>query len=227
MARLPSKRVPQPIVISAAVCAAVVIASQLAGKTARDAIFLEYFSVRSLPVLLAISSALAIGITFWFARRIARGAPMRVVQITNAVSAALLVIEFLLLDFMPRPISIVIYIHQTLLGPILVSGFWSIVSERFDPRSARKAIGTVGFGATIGGLGGAILAERVAAMIGTPEILPTVAALQLIAAWQLSSIGRGRAEEVAPESSSEDLSGAATHVARRTDLTHAGSKSVE
>jgi ATP/ADP translocase len=215
MARLPSKRaVPRSIVISAAVCAAVVIASQLAGKTARDAIFLEYFSVRSLPVLLAVSSALAIGTTFWFARRLVRGVPMRVVQIANAVSAAMLVIEFLLLDYMPRPISIVVYIHQTLLGPILVSGFWTIVSERFDPRSARKAIGTVGFGATIGGLGGAILAERVAALIGTTAILPTVAALQLIAAWQLSTIGRGRAEEVAPESPSEELSGAAAQIAQ-------------
>jgi AAA family ATP:ADP antiporter len=215
MARLPSERgIPRSLVIAAAVCAAVVIASQLAGKTARDAIFLEYFEVRSLPVLLAISSALAIGTTFWFARRLVRGAPVRVVQLANAVSAALLVAEWLLLEHMPRPISIVIYIHQTLIGPILVSGFWSIVSERFDPRSARKAVGTVGFGATLGGLGGAILAERVAALIGTPAILPTVAVLQLLAAWQLAAVGRGRAEEVAPEGASEELVGAAAQIAK-------------
>ncbi|HEY5938439.1 MAG TPA: hypothetical protein VIU61_27500 [Kofleriaceae bacterium] len=200
--------------MAAAVCAAVVIASQLAGKTARDAIFLQYFEVRSLPMLLALSSALAIGTTFWFARRLVRGAPVRVVQLANAASAALLVVEWLLLDYFPRPISIVIYVHQTLLGPILVSGFWSIVSERFDPHSARRAVGTIGFGATLGGLGGAILAERVAALLGTPAILPTVAALQIIATWQLSTIGRGPAEELAPEAPDEELIGAAAQIAR-------------
>lgn len=210
----PESAVPRSLVIASAFCAAVVIASQLAGKTARDAIFLQYFEVRSLPLLLALSSALAIGTTFWFARRLVRGAPVRVVQLANAVSAALLVAEWLLLDHMPRPVSIAIYIHQTLLGPILVSGFWSIVSERFDPRSARHALGTIGFGATLGGLGGAILAERIAALVGTPEILPTVALLQVVATWQLSTIGRGRAEELAPEAPDEELLGAASQIAR-------------
>jgi len=197
--------------MASAVCAATVIASQLAGKTARDAIFLENFDVHRLPILLAVSSALAIVTTFWFARRLARGAPSRIVQATNIMSAGLLVAEWQLLDQLPRPISVVLYIHQTLLGPILVSGFWSIISERFDPHSARRTVGTVGLGATIGGLAGAILAERVAAMIGTSAILPTVAVLQLAAAWQLSTVGRGQAAEVAAEPT-EKLAGAAANI---------------
>src|SRR5688500_10513015 len=125
----------------------VVLASQLAGKAARDAIFLDNFPVTNLPLLLAVSSALAIGMTFVFARRLRRGIPVRVVRIANVISAVMLVAEWALLDVFPRPVAIIIYMHQTLLGPILVSGFWSVVSECFDPRTARRVLGTIGTGA--------------------------------------------------------------------------------
>lgn len=206
---------PRGVVVAATICAAVVVASQLAGKAARDAIFLERFPVEWLPVLLAVSSALAIGTTFLFARRLSRGAPVRIVQITNLVSALLLVVEWMLLERFPRPVATFIYVHQMLLGPILVSGFWSIISETFDPRTARRVVGTIGIGATLGGLVGAILAERVAAMLGTEAILLTVAGLQLFAMWRLASIGRGNAAR-APESTvdAEQIAGAASSIAR-------------
>lgn len=178
------------LVLAATTCAAVVVASQLAGKAARDGIFLQAFAVTSLPLLLAVSSALAVVATFVFARRMATGVPARVVQLANVASAALLLVEWALLEQMPRPIAILVFMHQTLLGPILVSGFWSVVSESFDPRTARRVIGTIGTGATLGGLLGAVLAERVAAMIGTSALLPTIAALQLLALWRLVAVGR-------------------------------------
>lgn len=201
----------------AALCAAVVIASQLAGKAARDAIFLERFPVARLPLLLAISSALAIGTTFLFARQLARRVPVRVVQATNVLSAVLLVVEWTLLEQFPRPIATTIYVHQTLLGPILVSGFWSIISESFDPRTARRVIGSIGLGATIGGVAGAVLAERVAALLGTEAILPSVAALQLFASWRLGAVGRGSASErttPAVDPTTDEIAGAVSSIAR-------------
>jgi hypothetical protein len=185
------------VVFAAATCAAAVLASQLAGKAARDAIFLQRFPVTNLPLLLAVSSALAIGTTFMFARRLARGVPARVVQLANVSSAVVLVIEWLLLDHFPRPVATVLYMHQTLLGPILVSGFWSIVSECFDPRTARRVVGSIGTGATVGGFLGAVLAERVAALAGTSALLPTIAALQLFATWRLGVFARNGSAVVA------------------------------
>ena len=179
------------LVLAATTCAIVVLASQLAGKAARDAIFLQRFAVTNLPLLLTVSSALSIFMTFVFARRLRRGIPVRVVQIANVISAVLLVAEWLLLPHFPRPIATVVYMHQTLLGPILVSGFWSVVSECFDPRTARRVLGTIGTGATVGAVLGAVLAERVAAMIGTDWLLPTIAGLELLATWRLSRVGRG------------------------------------
>ncbi len=209
------------VVIAATTCAVIVIASQIAGKAARDAIFLQQFEVTNLPLLLAVSSALAIGTTFYFARHLSRGAPARIVQLANAGSAVLLVAEWLLLDRAPRPVATIIYIHQTLLGPILVSGFWSIVSESFDPRTARQVIGTIGTGATIGGLVGALLAERVAAMIGTQFLLPTIAGLQVLAVWRLAAMGaHGTAAVVAKRE------GDAEHVNLRSEIKDVASKIV-
>ena len=179
------------LVLAATTCAIVVLASQLAGKAARDAIFLQRFAVTNLPLLLTVSSALSIFMTFVFARKLRQGIPVRVVMIANVVSAALLVVEWQLLPHFPRPVATFVYMHQTLLGPILVSGFWSVVSECFDPRTARRVLGTIGTGATVGAVVGAVLAERVAAMFGTDWLLPTIAGLQLLATWRLSRVGRG------------------------------------
>lgn len=193
------RREPRGLVTAATSCAAVVLAGQLAGKAARDAIFLHSFSVTYLPVVLAISSALAIGATFLVARSMTRRAPVQLVRVINGASACLLAIEWLLLDRLPRPLAVVVYMHQALLGPILVSGFWSVVSECFDPRAARRFVGTIGTGATLGGLAGAVIAERVAAMLGTAALLPTIAVLQLIAVWRLGVIGRGCVLDGRPE----------------------------
>jgi ATP:ADP antiporter, AAA family len=178
------------IVTAATTCAAAVLASQLAGKAARDAIFLQQFPVTNLPLLLAVSSALAIATTFLFARRMSRGVPAKIVQAANLGSAALLIVEWALIDRFPRPVATLIYMHQTLIGPILVSGFWSIISECFDPRTARRVIGTIGTGATVGGLIGAVLAERIAALAGTPALLLAIAGLQLAATWRFGVLAR-------------------------------------
>lgn len=187
------------LVLAATACAAVVLASQLAGKAARDAIFLQQFPVTNLPALLAVSSALAIGATFLFARRLSRGVPVRVVQTANVASALVLVLEWILLEYVPRPVAVIIYMHQSLLGPILVSGFWSVVSESFDPRSARRVLGTIATGATVGAVIGAVIAERVAAIAGTHALLPTIAGLQLFAAWRLAAVGRSAQARSEPE----------------------------
>lgn len=182
---------PRRLALSAAACATVVLASQLCGKAARDAIFLQRFEVSNLPLLTGISSALAIVTTLIFARRLSRGVPLRVVQAANLVSAVLLVGEWAMLEPFPRATATIVYMHQMLIGPILVSGFWSIVSECFDPRSARKMLGIVGGGATIGAIVGALIAERVAALLGTNQLLLAVAALQLMATWGLHAMVKG------------------------------------
>jgi hypothetical protein len=67
----------------------------------------------------------------------------------------------------------------------LGSGFGLIVSERFDPRTAKRSLGRIAGAGTAGGLLSAILAERVAALGGAAAMLPFLAAFHLVSAWQI------------------------------------------
>jgi HEAT repeat protein len=78
---------------------------------------------------------------------------------------------------------VLVYLHVSGAGPLLSSGVWLITSERFNPRTAKKGFGRVAAAGTFGGLVGALLAERVAAVFGGPWMLLVLAALQFLSAW--------------------------------------------
>ena len=125
------------------------------------------------------------------ARVMARSRPGRLVPRLFALSALLLLAEWALSAHARRPTAILVYLHFTALGAILVSGFWAIVNERFDPRSARQAIGRITTGGSIGGLLGGLLPERVGAGLPLAAMLPILAGLHLVAAWLVLRVDRG------------------------------------
>ena len=57
----------------------------------------------------------------------------------------------------PGTIAAAVYLHIAAFGGAVVSGFWSVVNERFDPYAAKKAIGKIAGGATFGGVLGGVL----------------------------------------------------------------------
>ena len=67
-------------------------------------------------------------------------------------------------------------------GPLLASGFWLIVSEQFDPHTAKRRFGQLAGAGTVGGLVGALIAERAAAWFGGPAMLPVLGLLQVVCA---------------------------------------------
>ncbi|MGC4081002.1 MAG: hypothetical protein QM736_02550, partial [Vicinamibacterales bacterium] len=83
----------------------------------------------------------------------------------------------------PEASAIVLYLHISAAGPLLASGFWLIASERFDPHTAKRRFGQMAGAGTIGGLLSAIAAERAAAWLGAPAILPILALLQTASAF--------------------------------------------
>ncbi len=86
---------------------------------------------------------------------------------------------------------VLLYLHFTALGALLVSGFWAIVNERFDPRTARRTIGHITAGGSVGGLLGGLLPERVGAMLSLLAMLPVLAALHLLAAALVVGVDQG------------------------------------
>ncbi|TMQ20021.1 MAG: hypothetical protein E6J90_17070 [Deltaproteobacteria bacterium] len=149
----------------ATVTALVVVAGFVAGKAARDAILLSNFGIKTLPIFITISALTALPIILVAGKLMTRFGPARLMPALNVISAACAVAEWLLLTRYPRPTAIAIYFHLSISGAVLVSGFWSIINERFDVQSAKRHIGRIGMGATLGGIAGGMLAERTAVFL--------------------------------------------------------------
>jgi AAA family ATP:ADP antiporter len=169
----------------ATIAAVIVVAGFVAGKAARDAILLSNFRIETLPIFIAISALLSLPIILVAGKLMARFGPARLMPALNLISAAFAVVEWLLLARYPRPTSVAIYVHLSTSGAVLVSGFWSIINEQFDVQSAKRHVGRIGMGATLGGIAGGLIAERVAVHLAPDAILLVLAGLQLACAATL------------------------------------------
>jgi ATP:ADP antiporter, AAA family len=183
---------------AATAAATVIITFQLAGKATRDALFLSTFGVAALPPIVIAAAVLSAVLAILLARVMGRTGPGRMVPRLIGLSAALLLAEWALAAEARRPAAIIVYLHLTALGAILVSGFWAIVNERFDPRTARRTIGRITAGGSIGGLLGGVLPERVGAALPLTAMLPILAGLHLLAAALLVVVERGAPPPLAP-----------------------------
>lgn len=176
---------------AATAAATVIITFQLAGKATRDALFLSTFGVAALPPIVIAAAVLSAVAAIALARVMGRTGPGRLVPRLMGLSAALLLAEWALTAEARRPAAVIVYLHLTALGAILVSGFWAIVNERFDPRTARRTVGRIAAGGSIGGLLGGVLPERVGAVLSLTAMLPILAGLHLVAAALLVAVERG------------------------------------
>ena len=153
------------------------IAYQVAGKATRDALFLSSFPVSALPAMTVASATFSVAMAFAASKALSRLGPARVVPLGFAGSALLLLVEWLLQASWPRQVAVALYLHFGALGALLVSGFWSFLNERYDPRSAKRALGRVAAGGTVGGLVGGLLADRVGSAFTVATMLPILAAI--------------------------------------------------
>jgi ATP/ADP translocase len=169
----------------ATVTALVVVAGFIAGKAARDAILLSHFGIKTLPIFITISALIALPIILVAGKLMTRFGPARLMPALNLISAAFSVVEWFLLARYPRSTTIAIYFHLSTSGAVLVSGFWSIINERFDVQSAKRHIGRIGMGATLGGIAGGMIAQGTAVYLAPDAILLVLAGLQVACAVTL------------------------------------------
>ncbi|MEP7327460.1 MAG: hypothetical protein ABI836_16030 [Gemmatimonadota bacterium] len=178
--------------VLAAIASAAMIAFQVAGKATRDALFLSSFPVTRLPLMVITSAVISLLVVLWAVRRMSRYGPWRFIPGLFATSVVLLLLEWALLPRAREAAAVLVYLHFTVLGALLISGFWSMVNERFDPRTAKRQMGRIGAAGTVGGLIGGLLAERTAAMFTVDYMLPLLALLHLVATVGVHALRRTR-----------------------------------
>lgn len=158
------------------------IAQQLAGKAIRDAFFLANYQADTLPTVVMVASLLSVGAVFGATYLYRTISPARILPMVFSLSGLWFIGEWGLSRQYPGLIAISLYIHTTSFGSVVVSGFWSVVNECFDPHSARRIIGQIATGATVGGMLGGLAAWQSATFLPLEEMILAIAITHFICA---------------------------------------------
>ncbi|MGD2056783.1 MAG: Npt1/Npt2 family nucleotide transporter [Gammaproteobacteria bacterium] len=169
--------------------ATTMIAQQVAGKATRDALFLSNFDVTNLPKVVIAAAIASMAGVLLMSRLLTRFAPQALVPAVFGLSALLFIGEWLLLGIHPGAASVLLYLHMAVFGAILISGFWSIINERFDPHSAKQRVARITAAATLGGVIGGVLAERVSALLDVRAMLLVLSGLHIVCLVAVRNIG--------------------------------------
>lgn len=176
------------LVWAAAAVSGLLVAQQVSGRATRDALFLTSFPVSALPAVMMSAAAVSIASVLAWSRLLRRRSPLAALRMAVVMAAVLLALEFTLALASPRLAAILFYMHMALFGPTILSGFWSVVNERFDPYSAKSAVGRIALGAAVGGIAGGLLALGVSRRLPAAFMLPVMAGLMALCALGLSRL---------------------------------------
>ena len=163
------------------------LAHQVAGKAIRDSLFLSNYPASDLPKVVIAAAAVTIPLVLIFARAMRRFGPQRLVPAGFFISSMAHVAEYRLTTGNPPLWCVLIYFH-VVGGAILLSGFWSLMAESFDPHSAKQMFGPITAAGTLGGITGGLMAERIAAVFSTNGVLLLLAVLHLACSGVLGSL---------------------------------------
>ncbi|WP_437606918.1 hypothetical protein WMF20_39275 [Sorangium sp. So ce834] len=180
----------RPVLI-AALASGAMIAQQVAGRATRDALFLAAFGAADVPKVMAAGAALSFAAVLLLSRALLQLSPARVVPATCAASSVFLGLEWALALRAPGAAALVFYLHVAVFGATLISAFWSLVNERFDPHTARHSMGRIAGGGTLGGVVGGLFAWRAGHLVDAPTMLLALAGLSGLAALATYLLGAG------------------------------------
>ena len=99
--------------------------------------------------------------------------------LTQVGLVALLVLFWALFQTGADWVSAAFYFFGLILGILLISQFWTLANEVYDPRQAKRLFGFIGGGASLGGIAGSSLALK-ATDIGTTNLLLVSAGLMML-----------------------------------------------
>jgi ATP:ADP antiporter, AAA family len=168
---------------------ALALAHHVAARSLREGLFLSTFPVAELPKAMVGAAVFAIPMALLVAHWMARFGPGRLTPILFLLSACGSVGEWWLMPSFPRAIALAVYLHVSIGGALLVSAFWSIINERFDPHSLKAVVGRIGGFCTLGGLVGGLMMERVAHALSARSTLLLIGLLALTAAVFMHHLG--------------------------------------
>jgi AAA family ATP:ADP antiporter len=141
--------------------------------------FIQGLGAENLPWVL-LAAGVLIGVIMQGYSRLARLVPTRwVIPAAQLVMVGVLVLFWFLFLTGAEWVPVLFYLMGLIMGLLLISQFWTLANEVYDPRQAKRVFGFIGGGASLGGIAGSsilFMVERV----GTNNLLLVSAALLAI-----------------------------------------------
>lgn len=153
----------------------------ISGKAARDSLFLLNFPVEDLPRMTMFAAGISLLMVLAWSRKLATKSPAVLVPWALFGASVLQFVLWGLYFVYPRISSVLFYLYMIGPNAILLSSYWSLLNERFDPRQAKRLFGRVAAGGTFGGLASGLLADQFAGVFGPSVLLPFQGTLQFFA----------------------------------------------
>lgn len=192
-----------PAVAFAMLSGALAIAQFVIAKATRDSLFLTHFNATLLPNAVIGTSLAALPVVLAGSRMMTRIGPQRFLRVLLLGNGVAFGAEWALLPSVPRAVAGLLYLHVGVSGGLCLSGFWSVINERFDPHSARSVFGRISAATTLGGLLGGITADRLATWFGVRSMLFALGLTNLLLVGTLLGVrtaSAGHEEEKPTES---------------------------
>jgi ATP:ADP antiporter, AAA family len=133
--------------------------------------FIRDLGADNLPYVL-FGAGIVIGVLMQGYSRVVALVPQRwIIPVTQLTLTGFLVVFWALFQTGQAWVSVAFYLFGLLLAVLLISQFWTLANDIYDPRQAKRLFGFIGGGASLGGMTGAGLTALIAEAVGTNTLL--------------------------------------------------------
>jgi ATP:ADP antiporter, AAA family len=140
--------------------------------------FISGLGADNLPYV-QFAMGVMIGVIMQAYTRAIGGVPRRwMIPVTQVGMAGLLVLFWFLFTTIGADwVAVTFYVLALVLGILLISQFWTLANDVYDPRQAKRIFGFIGGGASLGGATGAGLTAFLVESVGTRTMILLSAAI--------------------------------------------------
>lgn len=184
------------------------MASSVASKAARDALFLDRYRAIDLPyvdIAIAVLVGLAAALYIWAGHR----TNLRNLQVGSLIFFALNALFFwlwsVIASYESGALFIVIYIWVGVFSVLAPSQVWTLANYVMTTREAKRSFGFIGSGAILGWIVGGLATREAVSRFGTESMLGFVALSLFMCAGIVVQIWRDRPDYVGNDTPASGL----------------------
>src|SRR4029453_10914680 len=138
-------------------------------KPVTRGLFIEKLGAENLPWI-QFGAGIVIGLIMQGYPPVISPAPRRwMIPITlSAIVILMTTFYFMFVSFPTnRGVAVGFYLFGLIIGILLISQFWTLANDVYDPRQAKRIFGFIGAGSSLGGFAGATMTSTIVDNIGT------------------------------------------------------------